>query len=92
MAETTAFEEDQIGAAPKGWTATLTGKGSSKWTVEIDEATPPKPRVLKQSGQATFPLLLKDDTSSRASTAGSVSSVRTIGMCSDTFNLPSVLP
>jgi len=63
MADTTAiFENDQIGTTPKGWTANLTGKGSSKWTVEIDETTPSKPRVLKQSGQATFPLLLKDDT------------------------------
>ena len=63
MADTSAtFENDQIGTAPKGWTATLTGKGSSKWTVEIDETAPSKPRVLKQSGQATFPLLLKDDT------------------------------
>src|SRR5438309_10622153 len=63
MADTTAsFENDQIGTAPKGWTATLTGKGSSKWTVEIDETAPSKSRVLKQSGQATFPLLLKDDT------------------------------
>ena len=63
MTDTAAtFENDQIGTAPKGWTATLTGKGSSKWTVEIDETAPSKSRVLKQSGQATFPLLLKDDT------------------------------
>src|SRR5437588_8806357 len=63
MADTTAtLENDQIGTTPKGWTATLTGKGSSKWTVEIDETAPSKSRVLKQSGQATFPLLLKDDT------------------------------
>jgi hypothetical protein len=63
MADTrAAFENDQIGNAPKGWTVTLTGKGSSKWTVEIDETAPSKSRVLKQSGQATFPLLLKDDT------------------------------
>ena len=63
MADNTAsFETDQIGAAPKGWTATLTGKGDSKWTVEGDETAPSKLRVLKQSGRATFPLLLKDDT------------------------------
>ena len=63
MADNTAsFETDQIGAAPKGWTATLTRKGDSKWTVEGDETAPSKLRVLKQSGRATFPLLLKDDT------------------------------
>jgi hypothetical protein len=63
MAHNTAsFETDQVGAAPKGWTATLTGKGDSKWTVERDETAPSKLRVLKQSGRATFPLLLKDDT------------------------------
>jgi hypothetical protein len=63
MADNTAsFETDQVGAAPKGWTATLTGTGESKWTVERDETAPSKLRVLKQSGQATFPLLLKDDT------------------------------
>lgn len=32
----------QIGATPEGWTATLTGKGDSKWTVESDEAAPVK--------------------------------------------------
>jgi hypothetical protein len=62
MTDTAAtFENDQIGTAPKGWTATLTGKGSSKWTVERDETAPSKLTVLKQSGRATFPLLLKDD-------------------------------
>jgi hypothetical protein len=57
---TASFETDQVGTAPKDWTATLTGKGESKWTVERDETAPPKRRVLKQSGRATFPLLLKD--------------------------------
>src|SRR5712672_4768220 len=58
-----SFESDQIGATPKGWTATLTGKGDSKWTVESDETAPSKSKVLKQAGQATYPLLLKDDAS-----------------------------
>jgi hypothetical protein len=63
MANNTAsFETDQVGAAPKDWTATLTGKGESKWTVERDETAPSKRRVLKQSGRATFPLLLNDDS------------------------------
>jgi len=57
-----SFESDAVGAAPKGWTATRTGKGDSKWTVEHDQTAPSKLRVLKQSGRATYPLLLKDDT------------------------------
>ena len=37
MADNTArFETDPIGASPKGWTATKTGKGAPKWTVEQD--------------------------------------------------------
>ncbi len=63
MADSTAsFETDPVGAAPAGWTATLTGNGASKWTVEEDETSPSKMKVLRQSGRATFPLLLKDGT------------------------------
>jgi hypothetical protein len=56
------FENSPIGATPEGWTATLTGKGDSKWTVESDETAPSKMKVLRQSGRATYPLLLKNDT------------------------------
>jgi hypothetical protein len=56
------FQSDAPGATPKGWTATKTGRGESKWTVEVDETAPSKLKVLKQSGRATFPLLLRDDT------------------------------
>src|SRR6266566_2654843 len=59
---TVSFESNQIGATPAGWTATLTGKGDPKWTVESDETAPSKLKVLKQSGRATYPLLLKNDT------------------------------
>ena len=59
----TKFETDAIGAAPKGWTATMTGKGDPKWTVEQDQTAPSKSKIVKQSGQATYPLLLKEDTS-----------------------------
>jgi hypothetical protein len=63
MADSTAsFGADAIGAAPKGWTATKTGKGDSKWTIEDDKTAPSNSKVLKQSGRATYPLLLKDDT------------------------------
>src|SRR6266403_4343949 len=58
-----SFESTQTGAAPKGWTATLTGSGKPKWTVEGDATAPSKSNVIKQSGRASYPLLLKDDTS-----------------------------
>lgn len=56
------FDEARTGAAPAGWTATQTGSGSAKWTVEKDESAPSKPHVLKQSGEATFAVCLKNDT------------------------------
>jgi hypothetical protein len=58
-----SFESAQTGATPEGWTATLTGSGEPKWTVESDETAPSKLKVVKQSGRATYPLLLKNDTS-----------------------------
>jgi Domain of Unknown Function (DUF1080) len=58
-----SFESTKIGATPEGWTSTLTGSGDPKWTVESDETAPSKLKVVKQSGRATYPLLLKDDTS-----------------------------
>jgi 3-keto-disaccharide hydrolase len=57
-----SFEGTQTGVAPEGWTATLTGSGSPRWTVESDQTAPSKSNVLKQSGRATFPLILKNDT------------------------------
>jgi hypothetical protein len=59
---TTKFETDAVGAEPKGWIATMTGKGDPKWTVEQDQTAPSKSKVLKQSGRATYPLLLKENT------------------------------
>lgn len=63
MADTETFDDTQIGSAPKGWTITMTGRGSSRWTVEKDDTAPSKRNVLKQSGTATYPLALKDRTS-----------------------------
>jgi hypothetical protein len=63
LAETINFDDAKTGAPPPGWTATQTGSGSSKWSVEKDDSAPSKPNVLKQSGQATFPVCIKDDTS-----------------------------
>jgi hypothetical protein len=56
------FESTRIGTAPEGWTSTLTGSGNPKWTVESDPSAPSKSSALKQSGRATYPLLLKNDT------------------------------
>ena len=59
------FEVDATGAVPKGWTATKTGKGNPVWTVEQDPTAPSKQRIVRQSGQATYPLLLKDGSNIR---------------------------
>ena len=61
-AETINFDDATPGAPPPGWTATKTGKGEPKWTVEKDDTAPSKPNVLKQSGEATYPVAIKKDT------------------------------
>jgi hypothetical protein len=62
-AETVKFDDMKAGAPPPVWTATQTGSGAAKWAVEKDDSAPSKPNVLKQSGQATFPVCFKNDTS-----------------------------
>src|SRR5438552_799347 len=62
LAETINFDNLKAGAPPPGWTATQTGSGSAKWSVEKEDSAPSKPNVLKQSGQATFPVCIKNDT------------------------------
>jgi len=62
MAETINFDGVKTGRPPSGWTATQTGSGSAKWSVEKDESAPSKSNVLKQSGAATFPVCIKNDT------------------------------
>jgi hypothetical protein len=57
------FDNLKTGAPPPGWTATKTGTGAEKWTVEQDPTAPSPPNVLKQSGEATYPVCIKDDTS-----------------------------
>lgn len=63
MADQGSFANDAVGSVPNGWTATMTGQGSPKWSVEEDPAAPSKSKVVKQAGRATYPLLLKDGTS-----------------------------
>jgi hypothetical protein len=57
------FDKDPPGRAPIGWTATQTGTGKAVWTVVADITAPSAPNVLKQSGVATYPVCIKDDTS-----------------------------
>ena len=63
LADTVNFDSLKTGEPPPGWTATKTGSGQAKWTIEADETAPSKPNVLKQSGEATYPVCIKDDTS-----------------------------
>jgi hypothetical protein len=62
MADQASFADDTVGAPPKGWTATMTGDGRPKWTVEEDSTAPSHSKVIKQSGTATYPLLLMNET------------------------------
>jgi 3-keto-disaccharide hydrolase len=63
FAGTTNFDDAKPGEAPHGWTATQTGSGAAKWTIEKDATAPSQPNVLKQSGVAAYPVCLKNDTS-----------------------------
>jgi hypothetical protein len=62
VAESVNFDDMLTGAAPPDWSATQTGSGTAKWAVEKDDSASSKPNVLKQSGQATFPVCFKNDT------------------------------
>ena len=53
------FDTAKTSQVPAGWTATKTGSGTPKWTVEPDASAPSQPNVLRQSGEATYPLCLK---------------------------------
>jgi hypothetical protein len=65
MSKTVNFDDAAAGMPPDSWILTMTGKGQPKWTIETDATAPSKPNVLKQSGQATFPIALKNDTNVR---------------------------
>jgi len=62
FADTADFDQAAMGKPPAGWTATQTGSGAAQWTVVQDDTAPSKPNVLKQSGQATYPVCIKDDS------------------------------
>ncbi len=63
LSESVNFDDLKTGAPPPGWTATKTGKGAAKWAVVADNSAPSRPNVLKQSGEATYPVCIKEDTS-----------------------------
>src|SRR5437016_6626415 len=63
LADTVNFDDLKTGAPPPDWTATQTGAGQAKWEIVADDSAPSKPNVLKQSGEATYPVCLKNDTS-----------------------------
>jgi hypothetical protein len=64
-AETITFDTAEAGKPPAGWTAGQTGSGQATWAVVADASAPSKPNVLKQSGNATYPVCIKDGTSIR---------------------------
>lgn len=62
QADTIHFDDATPGAAPPGWTVTKTGSGSPQWLVVADATAPSQPNALKQAGEATYPVAMKDDT------------------------------
>ncbi len=56
-----SFDGDKVGKLPVGWIGTKTGKGEPRWAVVADATAPSKPNVLRQSGEATYPVCIKED-------------------------------
>jgi len=66
MADNTAsFETDAVGATPKGWIATSTGGEIRNGRSKQDQDRASKLKVVKQSGRAAYPVLLKTTSASR---------------------------
>jgi hypothetical protein len=59
-AETVNFDELKPGQPLSGWTLTKTGDGTPRWSIERDDSAPSKPNVLKQSGEADYPLAIRE--------------------------------
>ena len=59
LADTVNFDDAKTGALPAHWLGTQTGSGAAKWAVEKADDAPSKPNVLKQAGEATFPVCIK---------------------------------
>lgn len=52
------FDDLKIGGSPTGWQSTATGIGTPRWTIEKDASAPSPTQVLKQSGEAQFPVCI----------------------------------
>jgi len=59
------FDDTKLGPLPEHsnsvWTGTQTGGGAAKWSIETDESAPSKSHVLKQSGDAQYPVAFRND-------------------------------
>jgi hypothetical protein len=42
------------GPLPKEWQSGITGQGAARWEIVADETAPSPPKVLRQSGEATY--------------------------------------
>jgi hypothetical protein len=62
-AETVKFGSGGIGSAPTDWKLTKTGRGTPNWTIEVEPTAPSGAKVLKQSGVATYPVALLEQSS-----------------------------
>jgi len=65
QAQTVNFDDVEAGSAPVGWTAAVTGKGDTRWTIEKDATAPSPPNVFKQSAEGTYPICLRNGTKIR---------------------------
>jgi len=61
--QTVNFDSAKAGPLPADWTGTQTGKGEAKWAVAADATAPSKPNVLKQGGEADYPVAFLTDSS-----------------------------
>ena len=61
-AQTVNFDDAKTSELPSTWKGAKTGTGEPKWAVAADDTAPSKPNVLKQSGEAAYPIAIKNDT------------------------------
>ena len=62
-AQAEGFDQANMGTVPPGWECGVTGKGTPRWSVEMDPTAPSAPQVLQQSGSGTFPWCVRKDAS-----------------------------
>lgn len=59
------FDHTPLGPVPDSWLATKTGSGRPLWSIVRDDTAPSAPQVLRQSGEATYPVCLKREPALR---------------------------